>query len=683
MKTDSVVVLSGAARVLRWLALTLLLGSALPAEAWAQMRTWTDSTGKHKMQAKFVEVTDGKVKLENEKGGQFAIDLTKLSEADQKYVAEQANQANPFQAVPSDGAMGAKSEDEEEPRFTPKKRARQAEAEEEEDQPRPKRRSRRAAAEEDEEEDESDEASPREVRPRWTRATAVTLTPTKEKWRIKISPPDPENAIRRTRAIPIPAKEDFFEGLKSIAVNPIKGWAVLGYTWDKHGKRKTSRVVICDLRKGKCLGGAWTARAGLMKPLAMRDNGVELLMCSDEFGHGKHGRLELWKMTSEGISRLVQWVPYEEDQDVTWAEFVDADRLATMSRGGRLALWSMEKVQPICYLDTKSACIPALSPDRKYIAFATDESVGMFDVEAQEVAALTRCPTKITFPVCRFTPQGTRLLMGTIHNRIYVWDVATGGLYRDIWIDKVRFDENTICPSEDHVLVGNRTLIDLDSQFPLWSYTGHDRLAMLGGTCLFVASEHGKGGALVPAVLPQPGVREALKKALSNPDFFVLQPGTTVRLNVSAIPDPGEREKAATALTQKLMANGFSVGPSGNIELAASTEATKQIEVGYHSFGSPGTRIYKMQEYVSHLRFVYQGKNAWEGRTNNVPGMLSLKQGETIDQALRQHEKPNYHYFQVAELPRLLANPSLLGNAKNVFGSSTLGTSTISSAGIQ
>lgn len=677
MKADSILVVRDTARVLRFAVLSLALGLTFSAQASAQVRTWTDSTGRHKMQAKFVEVADGKVKLEREDGSQFAIDLKKLSEADQKYVAEQASDAaSPFQAVPPMGTKAKKSEDEEDEKPTAKKRTRQAEPEEE-DTPRMKRKPRRSAEAEDEEA-ETEEDGPREVKPRWKQAAPIALTPSKDKWSLKISAPAESLAVRKNRAVVIPPKDDFFEGLRTVVVNPVIGWAALGYTWDKHGKGSRTRLAVCDLVKGKFLGAAWTGKAGLMIPLAMRDNGIELVMRSEEFGFGKHDRLELWKMTGQGISRQVQWKPYGHleggNRDVIWAAFLDTNRLATMNSGGRLAVWDMEKVQPVCYGDTNAhGCIPALSPDRKYIAFAADDKICLFDVEAQEVTGVLQAPAKLTFPICRFTPKGTRLICGAF-NRIYVWDLATGGLFREIWTDKIHIDEQMFCPSEDHILVGNQTLVDIESQIRLWTYSGHERCAILGDTCLFAVNAHNQQGAVIPAVIPQSGVREALKKALANPEFFVLQPGTTVRLNLNALSDPGEREKASTALTQKLTANGFTVGPNGTIELAALTESTKQIEVAYHGFGMFGHRVYKMQEYVSRLRFVYQGKTAWEGQANNVPGSISLKEGETVEQVLRQNEKPNYRYFQTAELPRLLTNPS---------GSATLGTSKVTAMGLQ
>ena len=274
-----------------------------------------------------------------------------------------------------------------------------------------------------------------------------------------------------------------------------------------------------------------------MVPVALRDNGFEVVMCSDEFGFGKHDRLELWKLTPSGITRLVQWTPYDDiqgtDRDVKWARFIDANRLATMSAGGRLAIWSMQKVQPICYLDAKAlgGCTPAMSPDRKYIAFAADKEIGILDVDAQEVVA-TLTPPKMSYPQLAFSPKGTRLVCASF-DHIYVWDFATGNLYRELSTFGIHID-SVICPSEDHVLAAKHILFDLESQVKLWEYKGPELAALCGGTCLFTVSNLQGPAALVSLVIPQPRRTGALEKAMADPEFFVLRPGTTVRLDLTA-----------------------------------------------------------------------------------------------------------------------------------------------------
>ena len=150
----------------------------------------SDSSGKHQIKAKFVELSDGKVKLEREDGSNLAIDLEKLSEADQKYVAEQQAEENPFKPIPKKAVK--RDEDDEE-------------------QPRPAKRKKSRAAEETED-DAGSESPAKFVKPNWSKAAMIPLMPSKEKWSFKVAPPTQSEESPRPRAIPLPAKVDFFEG---------------------------------------------------------------------------------------------------------------------------------------------------------------------------------------------------------------------------------------------------------------------------------------------------------------------------------------------------------------------------------------------------------------------------------------------------------------------------------------
>src|SRR5437899_271790 len=79
------------------IATVFVLLSTFALASAADVRTWSDASGKFSLQAKFVSSKDGKVTLEKPDGSHFEIELAKLSPADQKYVAEQVKgEDNPF-----------------------------------------------------------------------------------------------------------------------------------------------------------------------------------------------------------------------------------------------------------------------------------------------------------------------------------------------------------------------------------------------------------------------------------------------------------------------------------------------------------------------------------------------------------------------------------------------------------
>ncbi len=155
---------------------------------------------------------------------------------------------------------------------------------------------------------------------------------------------------------------------------------------------------------------------------------------------------------------------------------------------------------------------------------------------------------------------------------------------------------------------------------------------------------------------------------MADPSFFILKPGTTVRLDVSGIGDAAQRARVSDALTAKLAANGCQVGPNGTIDLVAQTETGKQQERTYRSFGFRNIQTYKVQEYLTRVKFVHQGKVVWERTGSNIPHMVSLKQGETMEGYLREHEKPNYDNFTGIDLPKKLGKPILSKSTVSTSG---------------
>jgi hypothetical protein len=628
-------------------SLLLVIGVAAAAE----VRTWKDSTGQFSIRAKLVSVEQGKARLEKEDGTEIEVEVKKLSAEDQAYLAEQAKAAadpfkpvakDPFRPAPAAAAGAAKSR-------VPAARTSEG----------------------------------RLVMPNWSGASAILVTPAGGDWEVTVNPPAGPAATLAMRPIPIPPRTNFFEKAVGLALNPVNRRAVIGYNRRfPPNEPRSTRLVLCDLEKGKMLGAA-TETGVVLAPLALDDGGNRVLMCRDEDGPGNHDRLEIWTLGPSGIDRGLQWIAHDDrknnERNIQWGQFLDANRVATMSEGGRLTIWELgsDTVRPVSFLDIQGASAPALSPDRKYLAFATAKELSVLDVETAQVVA-QKSLAQTNFPVLTFSPSGKRLACAAI-DRVSVFDFAKGTLEREVpYYGGVVVGGNAVMTSDDHVLLGKSVLIDLENQIKLWTYKGADLATVMGGVCWLVpATNQQQSGALVPAKLPQPSVQQMLQRAMADPNFFVLRSGTTVKVNVDGISDPGQRDQVRAALEAKLKAQGFQAGPEGTIELAASTELGKQREVTYRSFGFGvrGIKTYKIQEYISRLKFVYQGLTAWEGSTINIPHFVRLKQGESMEDRLREGEKPNYEYFAKVELPRLLTRPT-------AQGSNALGNSQVTVSGV-
>ncbi len=604
----------------------------LSVAAADELRTWTDSTGRFKLQAKFVSIEDGKVTLLRDTGESMTIPLTKLSKDDQTFIAG-LDAGNPF---------------------------------------RPEKESPFKPASPDKApstvQDGTSGSSPRMFKVDWSQSNEMPLEATMSEW--KMTPP--ANSIDFVgKSVTLPKKRDFFEKRVGAVVNLVAKRAVVGYTLARRGSKPTTRLVYCDLERGRVLATA--IGPGEMAPIALHDNGKHLLMKRNEFGFGKHDRLEVWSVKGTQAGPIVVWTPYDDlrgaARDVLWAEFVDGKTLATSSRHGRVALWDMAAGQPICHFTLVDGSVPSLSADRKWITFASNDRVGMFDVDAREIAVLNETPRKLTWPGVSLSPSGNKI--GCVdRDGVVVWDTATGKLEREFGTPGLHLHGNMSFPDDEFILGNSQYLIALESQVKLWHYQGVGRARTLGGTTYLAAD-----GVLIATQLPHREAKTLLAKALNEPDLFVFRGGATVKLDVTGVP-AGQRERVKTALTKKLDEMKCPVADNGTITLAASVEGPKQREMRYIGSGT-----YKVSEYRTHLKFVYQGKPAWQTSSTNIPGIISLGRGENIEGVLRKASKqPSYGFYDRVVLPKFLQKPS--GDARPGSGQ-TLGNSRVTAKGVR
>lgn len=637
---------------LAWVVVLMILwGASAPSVHAAEsgFRTWSDSKGKSKIKAKFLSLENGVVTLEKEDGTEVEIELKKLGAADQQAARDAAkgDDDNPFKSKESDS-------------FKPKGKA--------------KAKKSKSGAEKPVDESENDEAT--EIKVNLSAAEQITLATTSEPWKVEI-PATEDVAEFKPKTAPLPPKTNFFEGIKGIAVNLTAKKAAVGFAVGEPKPAGTTRLVICDLSTGKSSKPA--AGPGQLAPLALHDDGKQVVMRRDEFGFGNQDRLEVWTLKGARAARKVSWNPYDEVQgaprDVLWAEFLDAETLATSSRAGKVVLWKFPEIEPICTFGLTDGAVPGLSPDRKLIAYCNGSEVGLFDVTKREVIAQQSVSEKMQWPYMAFSPSGKRLAC-IAFDKILVWETATGKLLRNIPAAGLNIHGAIDFADDGFVLAGGKYLIDLENQLKLWTYEGQEKVCSVGGTTFFATTDgEQKAGALIAARIPHAAATDLLKKALTDPSLFVLRAGTNVKVNVSGIRDVSQRAHVLDAMTKRLQAIGCSAGPAGSIELLAIVDGPKERTVSFFSSGD-----YKMQEYIAKIQFIYEGQPAWEASSTNVPGVVSLKKGENIGSVLKEREKPDYGFFDRVELPRFLQKPA---GGQGPNRSLTLGQSRVGSGGIK
>jgi hypothetical protein len=627
------------------------LGLAPLRAADGPLRTWTDAKGKSTIKAKFLSLENGVVTLEKEDGTEVEIELKKLSAADQKVATDAAKKKDndnpfkpkeddPFKARPRSGKTAAKTG----------------------------RGKATGGAQ--------NSGAPEAIKTSLKSAKQVKLMPPAGAWKIAVAKPDESGFEPKSAALP--PKSNFFEAIKGVAVNLKARKAAVSFLLGEPKPAGTTRLVLCDLATGESSDPA--AAPGQMVAAALHDDGQQVVMRREEWGFGNQDRLEVWTIDGNELARTLAWTPYEDAQggsrDVLWVQFVDADTLATCSHSGSLVLWKFPAIKAECVLNLAiDKMTPVLSPDRRLIAYSTGKEVGLFDVNKKQVVAQQPAPEQLLWPSLAFSPSGKQLACAA-NNKIYLWDVASGKLERTIPAAGLFTNGPLHFPAEGFVLANDKYLIDVENQLKVWTYEGADVVRSAGGWAICAVSDgEQKAGALVIEQMPHDAASDLLKKALTDPSLFVLKAGTTVRINVAGIRDASQQGRVQSALAKRLETIGCQAGPGGTIELVAAVDGPKEKSVSYRGSGD-----FKVQEYLSKLQFVYDGKTAWESGVTNVPGVISLKAGENVGSVLKASEKPNYDYFDHVELPKFLQKPAA---GQKAGGSLTLGQSRVTTAGLR
>ncbi len=637
------------------LTLTLLASLVcLTILAADDLRTWSDVTGKYTIEAKFIGLEAGKVILEKEDGSRIQIDLSKLKPEDRiEAMKLNANKMrsdanNPFKDAGKSTGSGRTN------RKTGSKTT-----------------------------PEADPNAPALTNIDW--AAAKQLNVFGSDWKEQMTAPVNLKLDWQPRPVAIPSS-DFWDKPTGVVASATVKRAVVVSGYDKPGNKDaaTSTVHLCDLEKGSILKSFPVA--GKFTPLAISADGTQVVVRQDIFGHDKSNVLELWKITDSDLTRQHRWEAHKDEsghgKDVHGAAFLsDGKTFLTWLSGGLLTWWSADGLKPLQTLQLQDNTSPALSPDQKFLVGKSNTDLVMLDAITGETLAVKPIGhgSHGRFAV---SPDGKHLAVQNA-NKVEVYDLPTANLLTSISASGFGH-ESPLYWTSPTTLMGGNPLCYLapEMNVNVWAYDGADKVTFVGDYALMIAGSHGgKGSTLVPARLPHSSAVQLIEQARSDPNFFVLKPGSTVRVDASGVSDSTLQQEAIEALTKKLEETGFKVG-SGGLTLVAGIEKSKDHEVAYHSFGAGFGRekTHTVPGLTYTLKLVAEGRTQWStGGGNHPPHFLQLKKDETIESHLKQYGTPNADFFKHVELPKYVARAL----SDQPQGSTSLKRSQVTSNGIR
>jgi len=428
---------------------------------------------------------------------------------------------------------------------------------------------------------------------------------------------------------------------------------------------------MCNLESGKMEASALFAPEE--SPIDIAPDGTLVLGQMEQFGQGNKAELHLYSRDGNKVKPLAAWRPFhspsagehEHDEDVRWAAFADSKHVLTESTFGRLILWEVPSLRPIWATKVAFATDPVLSAGRKYLAMASNEisaggagggrpiggllaparprgAIAILSVaDGTEVGQIDLEDGDLNISGLAVRDDGQRLAVGQ-SGRIRVWDLSSREMTRDFAMlqDLHPIDARDLkWTSENHLLVNGNLLVDVERRAPIWMYDNMHQISVVrDGKVWFLEGGVGGGGVkvLTSAVVPNKAVLDSVA-SLKPDDLLVLHPGMEITLDVQLNGDGDEIAAAKRGLEERLKKNGMKVVPESKNRLTVSVQPGKTQTVRYHSFGHPFGEAQEHQVATEMLSLTLDlnGETVWKYESGtSAPGMLHLKEGETIDGAL-------------------------------------------------
>lgn len=635
----------------------------------AETRTWTDSSGKFKIEADFKEIVEGQVKLERPDGKKVSLPLAKLCKDDQAYLKDllkrrrsgESEEENPF----SDEEMGDEGSSDDEPGIGGYRVGDRVEVSEHGKWPV----GRVIGFDHDHKHiqvklEESGKIVEAWEGDFWIRrydaraaakaASAVAGGGKKVKARqgdwsgvngvVDLGgggsfEPDPAAAgdEARPRSITLGKSPGFFSELLPATFGPpTNSFVAFGTAGQGEMSDSNSTIEICDLKSGRVLQKTPGPRDLVLTAASPNGKRVATISAGETF---KHGPVQIWNVEGKKLEYASGWEASQGDHvTFKWLCWIDDDHLMTLE-DDVLTLWKVDGAEAVYLVSGDRLGIPAFSPGGKQFVIAASGRVSVHDVKSGDMLQNIPLDGQGHARSAAFSPSGKRLAV-TAASDVVVYDAKTGEKVVQAYAPGGFFPNWGVAwVNEDQVLVGGMNLVDIGSQMAIWNYTHHALQVVpgAGGRVWFtIVDKHQGQRAVLPLKLPHAGV-----KPVSEGDL-VLKPGDEVGLELQ-IDDPAMAAEVEPKLKTAIEEAGFKFKPDAPNKLVARSGHGQSEEITYQDWGIKRTE-HKMnvalREYE--LKFVVNGEDVWKRlQVQRPPHIARLQKDESVQQAVDREMQPN------------------------------------------
>ena len=600
-------------------------------------REWKDATGRFSVTAKLLEQADGKVQLEKADGEVVTLEVKKLSEADQEYLA-QIDQDESIRLKHSGLTTLSLLENE------------------------------------------------------------IPLVA--DEWRVLADPAEKTDVTTSKATYPVPStSKRFFDELVGPYFDKSNQFAAMS-VYNSY-LDSNYQVATIDLASGEAknfkvqLGKNDDHYERPLLAISPDGKSVATFEGTKTF---KHGRLcfrtidspepptKTWKIGERG-----------NDFEPVRGWFYSNERLLTFSK--RIVMWdtdSAEVVYSIAVPTKSEKAQPAFSPGGKYFSVIQDADVFIIESETGEICGRIESGSKVS--EAAFSPDGKRLAtISESSNVLRIWDLEQNNLVKDMFYAAPKkhpslTGDSLLWTNNNFVLVYGEHLIDISLGVTVWQYLQPgDDLQLIG--CPTGQVWVRDNTEMVPLKLPHIDMKTMLE-GVDVDSLALIKPGDSVAMDLEFPFDDPVNDELTRLMETRLKANEISVVDDAEIKLVARFKEGSEDEISVKRRDNSVSARYneERERYKERLKalppvvctynptvvsidLMKDGKSIWNKNHRYWPGsFLFLKGDETIQEAVDRSCKPRRDFFDTIDFPRYITQ---------MPGGKPLGQSKLTMTGIE
>lgn len=646
----------------RVLALSLFLCGVVSS---SEYRTWSDSTGKYKVEAKFLELNDGTIKLQKKADNKtLTLPLSKLSETDQeaaRKLSEIHDAENPF-------AGGEDATEETEEITSP------------------------ASAE--------PAAKIKAVPVRLAQAKFIPTVGAETSWNIETDPAPISKAALKTKSLFLKAPKLGATGFFSeprFAFSDRLPEKVVAAVSIPNGSKKSTLIFIGDVKQNRVVSKMLETTLTLygLSPDATQALMVQSL---DGYGLGRDRFIALAETEPPTVKCLKLFEPFRQDvknahlqseADIKWAAWVNDDLILALSAKENLILFDKKNGNALWKFAANSYVAPVLSPGRKYLMVAdkrldlfllevkTGKLIGRFDFERPEDVSVDQINpenmermreaiekrTKMAFDLkFSFSPDGKKAA-AHVNGSATIWSLTDGRQEGVLYAASDSHRGNGWLGND--FLLSQGTLFKVEEQLPVWTFTGFGAIDYIDAGKLWIMDRDPKNAFqdsnYILSSITVPTEKFGKADGDKDRDKYALYPGATLKIQIdNQIPD---NRKIREHFVRFFKETGVEPDEKASLLFSATMTSQGEKEAKYTTgpmfFGGGSKVTYTSYRYE--IKFESDGKVLWSRSLTTSPPDVSVEDlgNNSIQSVVTTKSQPKSDWFLKVNIPKRIPKKAL------------------------